>query len=240
MSAFSKNSHSSILQSALRNALSATGALWYAFPVPIDCITPVFLLASVAVTLAPGPDILYVIAKGISQGRVTAVVAATGFVSGLSVHTAFAATGLSALLVASAVAFTVVKIAGGVYLIYLGVRAWLSRGLVSVPAVTVNHSHPRIFAQAFLMNVLNPKVAIFFLAFLPQFIHRDSGHVPSQFVALGLAFALQAWIVFSVMGVFSSAVGGCINTRPRFARFLDRLVGSIFIALGARLAFVRK
>ena len=204
----------------------------------IGPVTPVFLLASAAVIIAPGPDILYVIAKGISQGRATAIIAASGFVSGLSIHTAFAATGLSALLVASAVGFTIVKIAGGVYLIYLGVRAWLSRGLVSVPAATTDYSHPRIFAQAFLMNVLNPKVAIFFLAFLPQFIRRDSGRLPSQFVVLGLTFAALAWIIFSIMGVFSSAVGDCINTRPKFARFLDRLVGSLFIALGARLAFV--
>jgi threonine/homoserine/homoserine lactone efflux protein len=207
--------------------------------VTVNPISPVFLLASVAVTLAPGPDILYVVAKGISQGRATAIVAATGFVSGLSVHTAFAVTGLSALLLASAVAFTAVKLAGGAYLAYLGIRAWLSRGLISLPTAGVNHSHRRIFAQAFLMNVLNPKVAIFFLAFLPQFIHREAGHVPAQFLALGLCFALQAWVIFSVMGISSSRVGRCLSTRPNLARFLDRLVGSIFIALGAKLAFIK-
>jgi threonine/homoserine/homoserine lactone efflux protein len=203
-------------------------------------ISPVFVLFSVGVILAPGPDILYVISKGVAQGRATAVVAATGFVSGLSVHTAFAATGLSALLLASAAAFIVVKIAGAAYLVYLGFRAWWSSGLISVPASGIRYSHRRIFTQAFFMNVLNPKVAVFFLAFLPQFIQRDRGQVAGQFLVLGVCFALLAWIIFSLAGTFSSLVGGWINTRPAVARFLDRLVGSIFIALGVRLAFVRR
>jgi threonine/homoserine/homoserine lactone efflux protein len=203
-------------------------------------VSPVFVLLSVGVILAPGPDILYVISKGVAQGRATAVVAATGFVSGLSVHTAFAATGLSALLLASAAAFIVVKIAGAAYLVYLGFRAWWSSGLISVPVSGIRYSHRRIFTQAFFMNVLNPKVAVFFLAFLPQFIQRDRGQVAGQFLVLGVCFALLAWIIFSLAGTFSSLVGGWINTRPAVARFLDRLVGSIFIALGVRLAFVRR
>ncbi|MDB6110417.1 MAG: lysine transporter LysE [Pedosphaera sp.] len=202
-------------------------------------ITPIFLLAAVAVTLAPGPDILFVIAKGVSQGRTTAIVAATGFVCGLSIHTALAVTGLSALILASAVAFTVVKIAGGAYLVYLGIRAWCSRGLISLPAPGTNHSPRRIFTQAFCMNVLNPKVAIFFLAFLPQFTHPDRGHLPAQFLILGLCFALQTWVIFSLVGAFSSVLGRSINRRPQLARTLDLLAGSIFVALGIRLAFTR-
>src|ERR1044071_1065546 len=131
-------------------------------------ITPMFLLASAAITVSPGPDILYVLAKGISQGRRPALVAAAGFASGLSVHTTMAVIGLSALLMASAVGFTVVKFAGAAYLVYLGIRALFSAGLASLPVSGEPVSGKRIFAQAFAMNVLNPKVAMFFLAFLPQ------------------------------------------------------------------------
>ncbi len=198
-----------------------------------------FLAASAAVTLAPGPDILYVLAKGVSQGRAKAVVAATGFASGLSVHTTVAATGLSAVLLACSTAYLAVKIAGAVYLGYLGVRAWFSRGLISVPETTASGSNGRIFGQAFCMNVLNPKVVIFFLGFLPQFTRPEQGHLPAQFVLLGLCFALQALVIFSVVGVFSSLIGGWINSRPRFARVRDRVVGTLFVALGLRLAWVK-
>ncbi len=199
-------------------------------------ISPVFVLASIAIILSPGPDILYVLARGISHGRKTAVVAAAGFASGLSVHTTLAVCGLSALLVASAVAFTCVKIAGAGYLVYLGIRAWGSRGLISLPTAAGDLRRKRIFAQAFLMNVLNPKVAIFFLAFLPQFIRPELGHTPRQFLILGICFAITSFVIFSLVGIFSSVFGCWITTRPKLARFLDRLVGSIFIAIGVRLA----
>ena len=201
-------------------------------------ISPFFVLASIAVTLSPGPDILYVLARGISHGRKTAIIAAAGLASGLSVHTAFAVLGLSALLVTSAVAFTCVKIAGAGYLIYLGIQAWRSRGLISLPVTTGALNHKRIFAQAFLMNVLNPKVALFFLAFLPQFTRPDHGSVPCQFLTLGICFAAIALIIFSLVGVFSSFVGKWIKNRPKLAQRLDRIVGSIFIVLGLRLAMV--
>lgn len=203
---------------------------------PLNVITPLFLLASAAVTISPGPDILYVLAKGISQGRRTGVVAATGFASGLSVHTTMAVVGLSALLMASAMAFTIVKLAGGVYLIYLGVKAFRSGGLVSVPRSGERMSDRRIFGQAFLMNVLNPKVAMFFLAFLPQFTKRDQGPVSTQLLLLGISFALVALVIFSLVGIFSAAIGGWLRSKPRGLRAFDYMIGSLFIGLGLRLA----
>lgn len=199
--------------------------------------TPAFVLASVVITLAPGPDILYVLAKGIAQGRRTALIAAAGFCSGLTVHTAAAACGLSALLVASATAFTVVKLLGATYLIYLGLRAILSRGLISMPENSVILSRRKIFAQAFLMNVLNPKVALFFLAFLPQFIRPDQDSMPRQFVLLGIGFGLVVFVIFSFVGIFSAALGKHVRTRPTITRFFDRVAGLAFILLGLRLAF---
>jgi threonine/homoserine/homoserine lactone efflux protein len=199
-------------------------------------ITPIFLLASAAVTISPGPDILYVLAKGIAQGRRPALVAAAGFASGLSVHTTMAVVGLSALLMASAIGFTVVKFAGGAYLLYLGIKAFRSGGLVSIPASDEPLTGRRIFAQAFLMNVLNPKVAMFFLAFLPQFTRGDQGSLSTQLLLLGISFALVALVIFSLVGAFSAMIGGWLRTKPRGLRLFDYVIGTLFVCLGIRLA----
>lgn len=198
--------------------------------------TPAFVLASIVITLAPGPDILFVLAKGIAQGRRTALIAATGFCSGLAVHTAAAACGLSALLVASATAFATVKILGAAYLVYLGLRALFARGLVSLPENAAVASNRKIFAQAFLMNVLNPKVALFFLAFLPQFVRAEQGSYAVQFILLGVGFGIVTLAIFSLVGLFSAALARHIRTRPALTRLLDRAVGTAFILLGVRLA----
>jgi threonine/homoserine/homoserine lactone efflux protein len=198
--------------------------------------TPAFILASAALALAPGPDILYVLAKGMAQGRRIAVIAAAGFCSGLSIHTAASACGLSALLVASATAFTIAKLLGAAYLVYLGIRVILSRGLVSLPENAAALSGKRIFAQAFLMNVLNPKVALFFLAFLPQFVRTEQGAIPQQLVLLGIGFGLISFALFSLVGLFSAVLGRHIRSRPTLTRILDRIVGAVFILLGLRLA----
>jgi len=198
--------------------------------------TATFLLTSAALAIAPGPDIIYVLAKGISQGRRPALIAAAGFCSGLSIHTAASACGLSALLVASATGFTVVKLLGAAYLIYLGARAIFSRGLISLPENHIALSGRKIFAQAFLMNVLNPKVALFFLAFLPQFVRPAQGAIPQQLILLGVGFGVISFAVFSLVGVFSDALGQRIRSRPAITRFLDRVAGTVFILLGLRLA----
>jgi threonine/homoserine/homoserine lactone efflux protein len=198
---------------------------------------PAFLLACVLIVLAPGPDILYVLATGIARGRTTAVVAAGGFASGLSVHTGCLALGLSALLVASTKAFACVKIAGAAYLLWLGVKSLRSRGAISLSAGDRPLARRRIFAQAFLMNVLNPKVALFFLAFLPHFAIPEAGHLFRQFLVLGAWLALLAFTIFSMVGVFSSGIGGWLRQRPRATRWIDRLVGVVFLGIGVRLVF---
>ena len=206
----------------------------------LPALNPVFLTASALITLAPGPDNLYVVSKGISQGRKSALVAAAGFASGLSVHTTLAACGLSALLLASAVAFTCVKLLGAAYLVYLGIRTLGARGLVAVPDSGQALPPRRIFAQAFLMNVLNPKVAMFFLAFLPQFARPERGPLAPQLCQLGGVFALIALALFSMLGLCSSLLGRWIRSRPRLTRGLDRAVGVLFILLGLGLALSRR
>jgi threonine/homoserine/homoserine lactone efflux protein len=198
--------------------------------------TPAFILASAAIAIAPGPDNLYVLAKGISQGRRAALVAAAGFCSGLSVHTAASACGLSALLVASATAFTVVKLLGAAYLVYLGVRAILSRGFISLSENSAALADHKIFAQAFIMNVLNPKVALFFLAFLPQFARTEQGSMAQQLILLGIGFGTIAFSIFSLIGLFSAVLGQYVRAHPTMTRLLDRIAGAAFIFLGLRLA----
>ncbi len=171
--------------------------------------------------------------RGISQGRSAALVSAAGASVGLVVHSTFAAVGLSALLAQSALAYSVVKYVGAAYLIYLGVRALLHK-----EAFTPSEAPPvalrRVFFQAVLSNVLNPKVALFFLAFLPQFADPKTGAL--GLLALGLTFALLTWAVFSLLGFFSGGVGGWLGRKPRFAGALRWLTGGVLVGLGLRLA----
>ncbi|KVE38746.1 MULTISPECIES: LysE family translocator [Burkholderia] len=196
-----------------------------------------FLAASLAITIAPGPDNLQVLARGISQGRMAAVVAALGFASGVLFHTTLAAFGIAALLSSSPVAFHLLKLAGGAYLIWIGVKALASKGLAA--------AHERapqpvaaIFRQSVIGSMLNPKVTLFFVVFLPQFVDPGGTQpVALQMFELGVLFMTQAAIVFSAFGLGAGAIGGWLKRRPRAGVWLDRLAGATFVALGLRVAF---
>ena len=190
-----------------------------------------FLTASLALIVAPGPDNILVLTRGIAQGRGAALVSAAGASLGLVFHSVFAAAGLSALLQQSATAFSVVKYAGAAYLIYLGIKTLLSRESFVVSGEAAPTRLRNIFFQGVASNVLNPKVALFFLAFLPQFV-TPSASVAPQLLVLGLTFALLTWTIFSVLGYFSGRLG----RRPKFADALRWLTGSVLIGLGLRLA----
>ncbi len=195
-----------------------------------------FLTVSLVVIAAPGPDNILVLTRGVTLGRRAALVSAAGASVGLVCHSLFAAAGLSALLAKSAVAFSVVKYAGAVYLIYLGIAALLSRErfvLAEREAAPVGLGS--VFTQAVASNVLNPKIAVFFLAYLPQFADPSAGAAP-QLLVLGLAFALLTWAVFSVVAFFSGGLGGWLWSRPKVASGLGWLTGSVLICLGLRLA----
>ena len=196
-----------------------------------------FLTASLALIFAPGPDNILVLTRGVAQGRGAALASAAGASLGLVVHTAFAAVGLSALLAQSAVAFSVVKYAGAAYLVYLGVKALLGKKGFEIGGGDDSGSGIRdILLQAFTTNVLNPKVALFFLAFLPQFVDPDVGSVPAQLLLLGLGFALLGLIFLCTLAYFSGIVGGRISSSPAYANALRRLTGCVLIGLGVRLA----
>jgi len=193
-----------------------------------------------ALILAPGPDMLYVITRGVTQGRRAGMLSAVGVVCGILVHTTAAAFGLTLILQTSALAFLVVKTLGGIYLIYLGVKAWRDKSTFSVQASVSHVSLRRVFWQGVLSNVLNPKIAIFFLAFLPQFVEKGSGNVPLQMVILGLTFACFGLCFLLVIGYSSGKIGSLLTRRPYYAQSLQRLAGGILIGLGIRLALTER
>lgn len=202
---------------------------------------PLFLLASIALTLAPGPDNVFVVTQGLARGRRAAIVTALGMCSGISVHTLAASAGISALFYSSAVAFQAVKYAGAAYLLYLAYRAVRERG--SLAAAVANDAGPgdlALFRRGFLMNVLNPKVALFFLAFLPQFTDPAAGGVGWQMTALGMLFMLQATVIFSAIGYFSGSIGQRLLGRPHLVRGFAWLAAAIFASLGVKLALAER
>lgn len=192
------------------------------------------LTASLALISTPGQDNLYVLTRGIAQGRRAALVSSWGVCAGLLVHTTLAAVGLSAILASSAAAFQVVKYAGAAYLVYLGVKTLLDRGGFSVPEEGRPAARLRsVFFQGMLSNVLNPKVALFFLAFLPQFA-GSSGAL--SFLALGALFTLITLVFTGFVALFSGALGGWLRSRPGPAKVVRYATGGILVGLGARLA----
>ncbi len=196
-----------------------------------------FLPAAIALIIAPGPDSLYVLARGIGQGRRAGVISALGTCTGLLVHTTAAALGLAVLLQTSAVAYLVVKFAGAAYLLYLGVRTLLTKQSFSVTAATIRPSGARMYVQGVLTNVLNPKVALFFVAFLPQFVdQRGGGAVALQMLTLGLLFAGLGLLYLLLVATLSGSLGQFLQRRPAWANRLRWVTGSVMIGLGLRLA----
>ena len=199
-----------------------------------------FMGVSWALIIAPGPDMLYVITRGMAHGRRAGVLSAVGVVCGILVHTTAAAFGLTLILQTSAFAFLFVKFAGAAYLIYLGIRAWLEKSTFTLETAPPAVTSRTLFWQGVLSNVLNPKIAIFFLAFLPQFVDQGSSQITSQMVLLGLTFACFGLCFLLVVGYSSGTIGKWLTGRPQYARFFQRLAGGILVGLGIRLALTEK
>lgn len=196
-----------------------------------------FLIASALLTIAPGPDIVYVLTRGIAQGRRAGLAAAFGFATGVIFHTALAALGIAALIRSSEFAFALVRYAGAAYLVYLGVRTLMSSSAVQLARDHSTIALWTVYKQSVIGNVLNPKVTLFFLSFLPQFVHVNAGHVELQMVMLGALFMLQTVLIFGAIALFSGAIGDRLRTNPVIANRLNAFAGVIFIALGVRVAW---
>ncbi len=195
-----------------------------------------FLTASLALIVAPGPDTLYVLARGIGQGRRAGAISALGTCTGILVHTSAAALGLAVLLQTSIVAYTLIKYAGAAYLIYLGIKTLLSKQSALFTPVATRPSWRRMYLQGMLTNVLNPKVALFFVAFLPQFIDQQSGLVALHMQLLGLIFDGLGLAYLLLVAGLSGSLGHFLLTRPAWANRIRWLTSSILIGLGLRLA----
>ena len=191
-----------------------------------------FLSTAFLLTVAPGPDIVYVAMRGLAQGWKAGLVAAFGLVTGIFVHIALAAFGLSAILASSPVLFSIIKYAGAAYIIYIGWQIARS-GPVSLSGDTDSFRLSRIFRQTILMNILNPKVALFFLAFLPQFVDTSSEHATFQFLLFGVLFQLVALLIMGSVGIFSGALAARLNNNSGDGTLLTKFAGSAVMALGA-------
>jgi threonine/homoserine/homoserine lactone efflux protein len=198
-----------------------------------------FLVAALMLNIAPGPDMLYVIGRSVGQGRRAGVVSALGIFAGCWFHIVAAAAGIAALLRSSPLAFSIVRYAGAAYLLYLGVKIILQRTHLETRELP-RESLRNIFRQGVITNVLNPKVALFFLAFLPQFVDGARGSVALQILFLGLIFDAGGTVVNLVVAYAGGAAGELLRRSPRLARIQKWFTGLVFIGLGARLAWQRR
>ncbi|MDE1156617.1 MAG: LysE family translocator [Acidobacteriaceae bacterium] len=195
-----------------------------------------FLLPVIAISMIPGPDTLYVLNRSISQGRRAGLAAALGSANGVFGHITLSVVGFSALLMASRLGFLIVKVAGAAYLVYLGIRLLLKAAHVSGEHKLPHDPLSKVWLQGVLTNILNPKVAVFFLAFIPQFIDSHRGHISMQFLTLGVIFDAigTSWLCFVALA--AGHLSRWFATHPSAVTLQSRLTGLIFLMFAAKLA----
>ena len=204
-----------------------------------------FVLAVFLLNVTPGPDTAYIVGRSVAQGRGAGLMSALGISAGCCVHALACAFGLTALLAASAAAFTAIKLVGAAYLIYLGVRMIVAKqaaapaGAQAGPAAAAKPLR-QLFMQGFWTNVLNPKVVLFFVSFFPQFVSADSPHKALAFLALGSVFVVMSTIWTCIVAWVAGSVTQRFSGKPGVKKWLDRTVGSAFVGLGLRLAAAQR
>jgi threonine/homoserine/homoserine lactone efflux protein len=209
-----------------------------AIVVPDATSLGLFAAAAILLLLTPGPAVLYIVARSVEQGRIAGLVSVCGITSATFVHIAAAALGLSAVLASSALAFALIKYAGAAYLITIGVRRILSRA--EAPAAKIElqrRSLARLYRDGFLVNLLNPKTALFFLAFLPQFVDLSRGAAALQIAFLGLLFALMGFTSDGLYALAAGTAGQWVKRNSHYLRWERYVTGGVFIGLGLTAAF---
>ncbi|MEX0696723.1 MAG: LysE family translocator [Dongiaceae bacterium] len=197
-----------------------------------------FISAALVLLVIPGPAVLYIVARSIEQGRLAGFISDLGIHTATLVHVAAAALGLSAILASSSLAFSAVKYAGAAYLIWLGLRKIFSRAEpTDLDVVVPVHGYARLFRDGFIINLLNPKTALFFLAFLPQFVEVSRGHVAMQIAFLGLLFTLLGFITDGCYALTAGTAGNWIKQSRTYLRFERYVSGGLLIGLGLTAAF---
>lgn len=200
-----------------------------------------FVGASFLLCLAPGPDNIYVLTQGMTKSKKAAIVTTLGLCSGLIIHTSAAAFGISVIFQSSEIAFNIVKYLGAAYLLYIGYQAFKYRN-EALDLRTQNSSPElkKLFVKGFIMNILNPKVSIFFLAFLPQFVNTQSGNIPIQMILLGLIFMLMTVIVFSSIGIAANILSSKLLEKPSIVKYMNILTSFILVSLSLKMALSQR
>lgn len=200
-----------------------------------------FLTASILLTLMPGPDIIYVIVQSITNGKKYGIITALGLVSGILVHTTLIAFGIAAIISQSEILFFIIKLFGAFYLFYLAFDVYKNSNTLLVESDQIQKkSLIELYKQGFIMNVLNPKVAIFFLAFFPAFVVESKGNITLQIYSLGLLFMIQAFIIFSVVSITSAKLTTFFRNNQKFEKSIKWIQIIIFIAIGIYILFSGK
>ena len=200
-----------------------------------------FLSVSLLINISPGPDMLYTAARSLSQGTKAGILSALGIFCGCLVHTAAAVFGLSKIIKESVLLFSIIKYTGAAYLVYLGLRSLFEgkkteTGIVKLESI----SKRKIFTQGMITNVLNPKVAIFFLSFLPQFIDPKSAHLKEQIAFLGLWFDLQGALILAIVAMITGYFQALLQQNKGFSNWQQKITGFILVGLGIKMLFNRK
>lgn len=196
----------------------------------------VFVLAVLVICITPGPDMIYILTHGISQGTRAGLLAALGMAAGMAFHTAAVALGVAAIIGSSHLAYEVLRYAGAAYLLYM---AWQSLRDSSSASITESQEQvplSTVFRRATITNLLNPKVVLFYLAFLPQFVTTSTGSPGLQLLVLGLTFTVLGLLVDALIALLSGQIGDRLRRRPRSGSWLNRLAGVVFLGLAAKLA----
>lgn len=193
-----------------------------------------FLAAAVLLTLSPGPDIIYVLVQGMNNGKKHGIVTALGLVSGIIVHTSLVAFGISAIIKQSENLFLMIRLLGAAYLFYLAWKVYKSDSMITVkaPAAEQKKKLAALFKRGFLMNVLNPKVAIFFLAFFPGFLWDPQGNTVYQFYVLGFLFMLQAFLIFAAVAILAGKISVYLQKHPASGQIFKWVQVVVFVGIG--------
>ncbi len=201
---------------------------------PIESILA-FTLASVLLSLAPGPDNIFVLTQSALYGKKSGVLVTLGLCTGLVVHTTAVAVGVAAIFQTSVIAFTVLKVVGAMYLLYLAWQAFRASAQSLEASGSVVRSNGALYRRGIIMNITNPKVSIFFLAFLPQFASPEHGSLAVQIFLLGGIFILVALMIFCAIAFLAGALGDWLNSSPRAQIYLNRIAGTVFVLLALKL-----
>jgi threonine/homoserine/homoserine lactone efflux protein len=203
-------------------------------------MTPEFLITTLIIVASPGTGAIYTLAAGLGRGAKASIVAALACTLGIIPHLAAAITGLAALLHASALAFEIIKYLGVVYLLYMAWATLREKGALSVDAASEPKSIRKVLVEGVLINILNPKLSIFFFAFLPQFVPATAGDALPRMLELSAVFMAATFVIFALYGVFAAAVRQHIVTRPRILAWMRRAFAAAFVGLGVKLALTER